>query len=130
MLEKTISKEDLAGGVRRVVGAALRYLAGLAAARIPGALPWGTLLVNLAGCFVMGFITGWLFTGRPERESLRLFLATGMLGGFTTFSAFSLETFQFIQDGRWGLALLYVLLTAVGCLLGVSLGNGTASLLS
>ena len=68
---------------------------------------------------------------RPsERESLRLFLATGMLGGFTTFSAFSLETFQFIQDGRWGLALLYVLLTAVGCLLGVSLGNGTASLLS
>lgn len=112
------------------VGAALRYLAGLAAARIPGALPWGTLLVNLAGCFVMGFITGWLFTGRPERESLRLFLATGMLGGFTTFSAFSLETFQFIQYGRWGLALLYVLLTAVGCLLGVSLGNGTASLLS
>ena len=68
---------------------------------------------------------------RPSgRESLRLFLATGMLGGFTTFSAFSLETFQFIQDGRWGLALLYVLLTAVGCLLGVSLGNGTASLLS
>lgn len=98
---------------------------GAAAARIPGALPWGTLLVNLAGCFVMGFITG-----HPERESLRLFLATGMLGGFTTFSAFSLETFQFIQDGRWGLALLYVLLTAVGCLLGVSLGNGTASLLS
>lgn len=81
-----------AGGA---LGSMARYGVGVLAGRLmgPSAWPWGTLSVNIIGGLLMGALTGWLaFRGGAQAESLRLFTAVGVLGGFTTFSAFSLET--------------------------------------
>ena len=86
------------------VGAVARYGVGLGAARLFGlAFPWGTLFVNVLGGLAMGLLAAR--TG-PEQEALRLALGVGVLGGFTTFSAFSLETVRLIKH-QPGLALLY-----------------------
>jgi CrcB protein len=84
------------------VGSALRFALSLAVdarlfPRFP--FPWGTLAVNLTGCFAIG-VLATLADARVISPTLRLFLVTGLLGGFTTFSAFGMETFQLIQDGR------------------------------
>jgi len=75
------------------IGAAVRHLANLAALRLAGPnFPWGTLFVNVAGSLAMGLLIGWLARrAGGSSDELRLFLATGFLGGFTTFSAFSLD---------------------------------------
>ena len=89
----------VAGG--GAIGAVLRHLAGLVALRLGGpAFPWGTLFVNVAGSLAMGLLVGWLArrSGGAEAE-LRLFLATGVLGGFTTFSAFSLDIVALVERG-------------------------------
>lgn len=88
-------------------GASLRYLAGRAALQlVESPFPWGTLLVNISGCFLMGLVYAWL---QPRAGSgLFLFLGTGVLGGFTTFSAFSLETVLLWQRGGEMLAAAYV----------------------
>lgn len=99
-----------------------RYGVGVAATRImPGtALPWGTLTVNVVGGLLMGLLTGWLaLRSGVAQESLRVFAAVGVLGGFTTFSAFSLETLLLLERRQFGLAALYVglsVLAAVGAL--------------
>ena len=87
--------------------------------------PWGTIVVNITGCFVIGFI----FTisaageGRIILGSLtRNFIMIGILGGYTTFSSFSLQTLTLAQDGQWWGAAANVLLSVVLCLAGVSLG--------
>lgn len=96
------------------LGAGARHLAGQAALRWAGAgFPWGTLFVNLAGGFAIGLLAGWLARNGGS-EASRLFLAVGVLGGFTTFSAFSLETFLMIERGQFGLASLYVAASVVG----------------
>jgi CrcB protein len=79
--------------------------------------PVGTLTVNLIGCFIIGIISGFLrrYTGTDQYQ---LFLVTGILGGFTTFSAFGLETIDMIKDQQVLFALIYVVLSTV---LGVSL---------
>ncbi len=89
------------------MGAVARYGAGRL---LPaGDWPAATLGVNVVGGLLMGLLTGWLaFRGGVEQESLRLFAAVGVLGGFTTFSAFSLETAQMIERGRFGPAAAYV----------------------
>lgn len=83
------------------VGASLRYGVGLTAARLlPQSWPWSTFLVNTLGSFAMGLAVGMLALKPVEGgPHLRLFLATGVLGGFTTFSAFSLELTEMIDDG-------------------------------
>lgn len=78
---------------------------------------WGTLLVNISGCLAMGIIAAW-----SEAEWVRLFLLTGVLGGFTTFSAFSLHALRFVQAERWGAAAAYVLGSVALCLVAVWLG--------
>ena len=87
------------------LGALGRWGFGLISARLLGnAWPWGTFGVNVIGCFVMGLVMGHLMkTGAmaPSNDNWRLFLATGILGGFTTFSAFSLETAKMIEAGHW-----------------------------
>jgi len=97
----------LGGGI----GAGLRHLSGIAALRLMGpAFPWGTLFVNVAGSFIMGVFITWLVkrTGGTSQE-LRLFVATGVLGGFTTFSAFSLDVANLFERGASTEALAYVL---------------------
>ncbi|MGJ3264284.1 MAG: fluoride efflux transporter CrcB [Salinarimonas sp.] len=90
------------------LGGVLRWLVGLAAVRAFGpAFPWGTLAVNVAGAFAMGLVATVVLARMPS-ETLRLFLATGLLGGFTTFSAFSLETAALVERGAPGLAAAYV----------------------
>lgn len=82
------------------MGAVARYGVGQAAARIaPGAAwPWGTFVANVAGGLLMGLLAGWLaLRGGAGQENLRLFAAVGVLGGFTTFSAFSMETALMIE---------------------------------
>jgi CrcB protein len=93
------------------LGASARFLVNVGAARIFGAgYPWGTLIVNVAGCFAMGALVVWL----SERDAMRLspFLMTGILGGFTTFSAFSLDAWKLWQEGGF-LAGTYVLASVV-----------------
>lgn len=85
-----------------VVGALLRAIAGAGVQAWAGAsFPWGTLFVNVTGSFVIGFCAAALSS---ERHALRLFLMTGVCGGYTTFSAFSLDTLRLLQHGEAMLA--------------------------
>ncbi|MDF0546133.1 fluoride efflux transporter CrcB [Sphingobium sp. H39-3-25] len=110
----------MAGGA---VGAALRYHLGRIAPPLLGtALPWATLIANVAGGFAMGVLAGALARFNLGGEQMRLLLAVGVLGGFTTFSAFSLETVLMIERGQPGLAIGYVLLSVLGALGALALG--------
>jgi len=91
------------------VGASLRYVLGLAAARSLGPdYPYGTLAANVLGGFLMGILAGWLAFKISGAENMRLFLGVGLLGGFTTFSAFSLEAFQMLEKKAYGAFAGYV----------------------
>ncbi|HEX2256374.1 MAG TPA: fluoride efflux transporter CrcB [Afifellaceae bacterium] len=110
-----------AGGA---IGAALRHLVGLGALRLFGAgFPVGTLTVNVAGSFAMGLLIGWLaLRAAGGGQNLRLFLATGVLGGFTTFSAFSAETVLLWERGAAGAALGYVAASVVASIAALVAG--------
>jgi len=114
----------MAGGA---LGTGLRlFLSGLLAAKYGETFPIGTLAVNVAGSFVIGIFVA--LTG-PEGAFLvtplsRQFVTIGVIGGFTTFSSFSLQTFNLLGDGEWLRGGLNVLLSVVLCLLGVWLGHG------
>ena len=97
------------------LGAMARYGLGLAAGRLaPGhAWPWGTFGANLIGGLLMGLLAGWLAHRGQGGEGVRLFAAVGLLGGFTTFSAFSLETALMIQRRDWAMAGGYVAASVV-----------------
>jgi CrcB protein len=90
------------------VGGALRHGVNVAAARLFGyGFPFGTLVVNVMGSFLMGLVAGY-FAFRPGMgQHVRLFLTTGVLGGFTTFSAFSLDTALLVERQSYGLAAGY-----------------------
>ena len=92
------------------IGASLRYLGVLAVARGAGSgFPWGTLAINVTGSFLTGFAAIALaLRAGPGLAGFAPFLMTGVLGGFTTFSAFSLETFQLVERGRVLAAAGYV----------------------
>jgi len=96
------------------IGSVARYLVGVGMARAFGvAFPYGTLAVNIIGGFLMGLFIELLarrFQGSPE---LRLFIAIGILGGFTTFSSFSLDVVVLWQRGEFGIALFYVLASVI-----------------
>ena len=97
------------------LGAALRYLAGFAFVRYPD-FPYATLFVNVFGSFVMGLLAG-AWTGVQRSTYLALFLMTGVCGGFTTFSSFSLQTLELMQGGHWLAAVTNVVGSVVSCLL-------------
>jgi CrcB protein len=105
------------------IGGALRHGVNIACARLCGtAFPYGTLTVNVVGSLVMGLIAGWFAFKGGATGHLRLFLATGILGGFTTFSAFSLDAVLLIERGQWGAAALYVGASVAGSILGLIAG--------
>jgi len=85
--------------------------------------PWGTMVVNAAGCFVVGILGALMSPIGPWHDvgELRVFLVVGLLGGFTTFSAFSLESVLLVQRGQWAAALAYVCLTTLICLFAAAL---------
>ncbi len=87
--------------------------------------PWGTVLINVLGAFVIGFFgTFTLASGRfAVTENTRLFVMVGLCGGFTTFSSFSLQTFDLLRSGAWGKALANVLLSVVLCFAAVAAGH-------
>lgn len=85
-------------------------------------LPWGTLGVNLIGGLLMGLLIGLLARGTISGENTRLLLGVGVLGGFTTFSAFSLDAMVMIERGDWGVALTYILASVIGSILALAAG--------
>ncbi len=92
------------------LGAALRHGVNLLAARLVGtSFPWGTLFENVSGSFVMGLLGAYFAFKGDASQHWRLFLTTGILGGYTTFSAFSLEVVLLYERGDTALAALYVL---------------------
>jgi CrcB protein len=101
------------------IGAWLRFFAGRL---VPSAqFPWATLAVNVLGSFAMGLLAAWLARGGGA-ESARLLLGVGVLGGFTTFSAFSLEVVSLAQRGAFGLAALYIGASLIGGIGALFLG--------
>lgn len=105
------------------IGAALRYHLGKVALRVAGAAwPWGTLAANVLGGLAMGLLAGWLALRATGGEPVRLFLAVGVLGGFTTFSAFSLETLLMIERGEMASALTYAVVSVGASVGALSLG--------
>lgn len=90
-------------------GSVARYLVGAAALRWIGpGWPWGTMTVNIVGGFLMGLLTGWLaLRAAGQQETLRVLLGVGILGGFTTFSAFSLDAALMIERRAYGQAFSY-----------------------
>jgi CrcB protein len=105
------------------IGASLRHLVNLAALRLVGAtFPWGTMAINIAGSFGMGVVVELLARRFGVSNEIRLFVATGILGGFTTFSAFSLDFAVLWERGAALPALAYVLVSVIGAILALFLG--------
>jgi len=100
-------------------GTALRYLVGRASLALLGpGYPWGTWFINLSGGLLMGLLVGMLARFMPPHgEAIRLLVGVGVLGGYTTFSTFSLEAANMIQRGDWLPAFLYAASSAVGAIL-------------
>lgn len=111
-------------GLGGALGAMARFGAGSAFGRLwPMGFPLATLLINIAGSVAMGVFVGLMARLLPGwQEQARLFVAVGFLGGFTTFSTFSLETIVLIERGELIQAGWYVLLSVVVCVIGLYLG--------
>ncbi|KNY34503.1 MULTISPECIES: fluoride efflux transporter CrcB [unclassified Agrobacterium] len=96
-----------AGGA---IGSVFRYLVGVLSVRLAGLnFPWGTLAVNVAGSFLIGLLVELVARRLNASMEMRLFLVTGVLGGFTTFSSFSLDAVALFERGAFGLSAVYVL---------------------
>lgn len=94
------------------LGSVARFVIAAVMRQAAPTWPWGTLIVNVAGSFAIGVLFAW-FAARPAHEAWRLGLITGVLGGFTTFSAFSLEALELLRSGGPGAATGYVAVTLV-----------------
>ena len=110
------------------IGSGLRYLISVVAARWLGAdFPYGTLIVNVVGSFLIGLIQQIGLTTLLIPDTMRLFLTVGIMGGLTTYSSFSYETLRLVEGGAWGQAWINVLVTTALCLavcfLGIAAGR-------
>lgn len=108
------------------IGGGLRHAVNLGAMRLGLTFPAGTLAINVIGSLVMGLIAEYFAFRSYLPPAWRLFLMTGILGGFTTFSAFSAESLGLIQRGDWGLALLHSAAHLLGALACTALGYAVA----
>ena len=111
-------------GAGGALGAISRFLVGQAGLRLLGSgLPWGTFAVNIIGSLAMGLLIGWLtMIDRSHETSLRMFGVVGFLGGFTTFSAFSLELVMMIERKEWLPAFTYASTSVVLALAALMIG--------
>lgn len=105
------------------IGSLARYQLGRLTFRLWGAAwPWGTLGANVIGGFIMGLFAGWLAARAQGGEAIRVFFAVGVLGGFTTFSSFSLETMLMIERGEIISALGYILVSVIASVGALAIG--------
>jgi CrcB protein len=105
------------------IGASLRHFINVTCAKYIGiSFPWGTFIINITGSIVMGLIAGYLAFRGEASQAWRLFLMTGILGGYTTFSAFSLDTALLYERGAPGLAAAYVLGSVILSIAGLFAG--------
>lgn len=113
------------------LGSVARYWVATWAAPVSQAAPWGTIGINIAGSFVIGFFGALTLQGGrlPAPDSMRLFVMVGFCGGFTTFSSFSLQTLDLLRAGAWGRALLNVAASVLLCLAAVAAGHALAGTL-
>jgi CrcB protein len=113
------------------IGGVSRYWVGVIVARLAGeTFPWGTLLINAVGSFVIGYF-GTLTAAdglRPAGIEARLFVMVGLCGGFTTFSSFSLQTVELLRGAENARALAYILASVGLCLAGTAFGHYVAGL--
>jgi fluoride exporter len=109
------------------LGAGLRYSTSLMLASRSSAWPWGTFCVNIVGGLAMGVLAALYFKGSVS-ETARLFVGVGILGGFTTFSAFSLESFHLIERGQVGMAGAYAMLSVVASIAALAAGYWISNL--
>lgn len=117
-----------AGGA---IGAGVRYLVNVAMATWLGtAFPWSTFLINVTGSLAMGLVVGLLIGRESETLALRIFLATGILGGYTTFSAFSLDAATLLDRGQLAAALAYVAGSVVLSILALYAGLALAKVIT
>ncbi|HZY63194.1 MAG TPA: fluoride efflux transporter CrcB, partial [Edaphobacter sp.] len=100
------------------LGGVLRYALTRLTLDSSTTFPWGTILINVIGCFVIGFFGTFTLPGSRFEvpEDIRMFVMVGVCGGFTTFSSFSLQTFDLLRTGQWSRALANVVLSVVLCL--------------
>jgi len=112
------------------IGSALRFLLASSIDRWTGVVfPWGTILVNIVGCFFIGLVAGLTSSDSPLMISpvIRTFIMIGILGGFTTFSSFSLQTISLMQEGEWLWAGGNVLISVFVCLVATAGGVALSS---
>ncbi|MXY78987.1 MAG: fluoride efflux transporter CrcB [Chloroflexi bacterium] len=111
------------------LGSVLRYkIDGWVQAGAGGAFPWGILFVNVTGCFVAGLLMTFLLERTSVSDEVRTGLLVGVLGGYTTFSTFSLQSLDLADAGLWGYVAVNVLASVAGALLAVWLGQQLARL--
>lgn len=127
-----VGRELMPVGVGGAIGSMARYLAGLTFPPSAAGFPWSTFTVNVTGCFAIGLLMIYLLDVWPPWPGLRLFLTTGLLGGYTTFSAYATGIAHMLDARAFARADAYALTTLLGGLVavwcGVTLGRRLASL--
>jgi CrcB protein len=128
MLKRRHVETLLLIGAGGFLGANVRFLvSGWVAQQLGARLPYGTLLVNFTGSLLLAVFIGWAANHIALDSRLRLLVATGFFGGYTTFSSYALESISLLQDGDWMGGLSYVLGTNLICLLGAMIGLAIGS---
>jgi CrcB protein len=118
-------------GAGGAIGSVSRYYLAFAVARITGpGFPFGTVLINILGSFIIGWFAEFTaaYGRQPTSDTTRAFVMAGLCGGFTTFSAFSLQTIELVRAGQIGRASANVIFSVVLCLLATALGVRLAQL--
>jgi CrcB protein len=123
---KQIALVALGGGA----GSVLRYLISLWSSRqLPAAFPWGTFIINITGCFIIGFLIGLVVRSGLLENELRLLLIVGFCGGYTTFSTFSAENLKLIETGNYTILSIYIVASVLLGVIAVWGGNALSKII-